>query len=133
MTDEDDRAKAIRNVEDTLVRHPDIAALVGLWSYNGPAILQGVSDAGKLGQVKIIAFDEEVPTLQGIKDGHIAGTIVQQPFEFGYQCVKLLVELADGDRSGVPEGKQIFVPVKTITQDNLDEFWATLNEQLGKS
>lgn len=130
-TDETDRAKAIANVQDTLVTNPDVACLVGLWSYNGPAILNGVRDSGKLGHVKIVAFDEEPETLQGIVDGHIEGTIVQQPFEFGYQSVKLLVQLAKNDKSGVPESKQIFIPVRTITKAEVEEFSKTLREQIG--
>src|SRR5690606_34405125 len=55
-TDETDRGKAVANVQDTLVSHPDVACLVGLWSYNGPAILKGVTDSRKLGQVKIVCF-----------------------------------------------------------------------------
>ena len=130
-TDETDRAKAISNVQDTLVTNPDVACLVGLWSYNGPAILNGVRDSGKLGQVKIVAFDEEAETLQGIADGHIEGTIVQQPFEFGYQSVKLLVQLAKGDKSAVPESKQIFIPVRTIGKAEVEDFRKTLHEQIG--
>jgi ribose transport system substrate-binding protein len=132
LTDETDRAKAMANVQDTLVTHPDVACLVGLWSYNGPAILNAVRDSGKLGQVKIVCFDEEEETLIGVKEGHIAGTIVQQPFEFGYQSVKLLAQLAAGDRSGVPASKQLFVPVKTITMETVDEFRTTLHGLLGK-
>jgi ribose transport system substrate-binding protein len=130
-TDETDRAKAIANVQDTLVTNPDVACLVGLWSYNGPAILNGVRDSGKLGQAKIVAFDEEAETLQGIIDGHIEGTIVQQPFEFGYQSVQLLVKLAKGDRSAVPESKQIFIPVRTIAKAEVEAFRATLQQQIG--
>ncbi|MCL4217496.1 MAG: sugar-binding protein [Candidatus Hydrogenedentes bacterium] len=132
-TDETDRAKAIANVQTTLVSYPDIAALVGLWSYNGPAILNAVRDSGKLDQVKIIAFDEEDETLQGVQDGHIAGTIVQQPYQFGYESVKVLSELAQGDLSSIPESKQIFIPVQTITQANVVEFWSQLKERLNAS
>ena len=128
-TDETDRMKAVANVQDALVAHPDLGCLVGLWSYNGPAILNGVKDSGKLGAVKIVCFDEEDETLQGVKDGHIFGTVVQQPFEFGYRSVQLLVQLAKGDKSGVPESKQIYVPTKLISQDNVDAFWAELEEQ----
>ena len=132
LTDETDRAKAIANVQTTLVAHPDVACLVGLWSYNGPAILNGVRDSQMLDKVKIVAFDEEEETLQGIKDGHIAGTIVQQPFEFGYQSVKLLYQLAKGDRSMIPESKQIFIPVRTIDKSNVDSFWSELKKRMGK-
>ncbi len=132
-TDETDRMKAIQNVQDTLVAHPDVGCLVGLWSYNGPAILNGVRDSGKLGQVKIVCFDEEDEALQGVKDGHILGTVVQQPFEFGYQSVKLLVELAKGDVSNVPESKQLFIPVLTVNQENVEAFWTELKERVGTS
>src|ERR1051325_7735899 len=57
-TDETDRVRAQKNVEDTLVKYPDIACLVGLWSYNGPAIVHGVTAAGKAGQAKIVCFDD---------------------------------------------------------------------------
>jgi len=132
-TDETDRMKAKANAQDAITTHPELDCLVGLWSYNGPAILSGVRAAGKLDVVKIVCFDEEAETLQGVKDGHISGTIVQQPFEFGYQSVKLLVDLAKGDRSRVPADQRIIVPVKTITQQSVDEFWAQLKEQTGKS
>lgn len=132
-TDETDRARAIANVQDALVKHPDLACLVGLWSYNGPAILNGVRTSGKLGQVKIVCFDEEEETLQGVKDGDIFGTIVQQPFEFGYESVVMLAALARGDRSAVPEGGQKFIPTLSITRENVEAFWARLNELTGKS
>ncbi|MBX7257974.1 MAG: sugar-binding protein [Candidatus Hydrogenedentes bacterium] len=132
LTDETDRAKAMSNAQDTIVKYPDVACLVGLWSYNGPALLNAVRDSGKEGQVKIVCFDEEEATLLGVSQKAIEGTIVQQPFEFGYQSVKLMNQLAKGDRSGIPESKQIFVPVKTITAENVEEFRATLSQQIGR-
>ncbi len=132
-TDETDRAKAMANVQDTLITHPDVGCLVGLWAYNGPAILNAVRDSGKLDQVKIVCFDEEDETLQGVLDGHIVGTIVQQPFAFGYQSVRLLCELAAGDESRVPPNKQIFIDVLSVTQEKAAAFWAQLKELTGKS
>lgn len=132
-TDETDRAKAVANVEDTILSKPEITCLVGLWSYNGPAILNGVRSSGKLGQVKIVCFDEEDVTLQGVKDGHIFGTVVQQPFEFGYQSVKMLAELAKGNKSVIPETKQLFIPTLSIKQDSVDAFWTRLKSMTGKA
>ena len=63
-TDDTDRVRAKANVSDTLVKYPAVAGLVGLWSYNGPAILDAARDAGKIGQVKIVCFDEEDQTLE---------------------------------------------------------------------
>ena len=38
---------------------PKIDLLVGLWSYNGPAIRDALKASGKAGRVKAVAFDEE--------------------------------------------------------------------------
>ena len=132
-TDDTDRVRAKSNVADTLVRYPDIAALVGLWSYNGPAIVNAVREANKVGKVKIIAFDEEDETLAGIKDGSIYATVVQQPFEFGYQAIKLMRQYLQGDKSAIPPGKQIFVPTLIIKPDNFDEFTKKINQLRGRS
>jgi ribose transport system substrate-binding protein len=131
-TDDTDQVRAKANVSEMLVSHSDVAALVGLWSYNGPAILNAVRDAGKIGAVKIIAFDEDDETLTGVKAGAIVGTVVQQPFEFGYQSVMLLERTLKGDRSGIPASKQLFIPTMVIRQNNVDEFRTKLTQLRGR-
>jgi ribose transport system substrate-binding protein len=132
-TDNADRVAAKKNAADTLVKYPDISALVGLWSYNGPAILSAVKEAGKVGKVKIIAFDEEDDTLAGIKEGAIYATVVQQPFEFGYRSIQLMSKVIGGDRSGIPPSKQDYVPTLIIKKDNVDQFTADINKLRGRS
>jgi ribose transport system substrate-binding protein len=132
-TDDTDRARAKTNAADALVKYPDIAAMVGLWSYNGPAILNAIKDANKVGQVKIICFDEEDETLAGVKDGSIFATVVQQPFEFGYQSVKIMAQILGGDKSAIPAGKQINVPTLIIKQDGVDEFQKKINGLRGRT
>lgn len=131
-TDNTDRVRAKSNASDTLVNNPDIAGMVGLWSYNGPAILSAVKEANKLDKVKIVAFDEEDQTLSGIKEGAIYATVVQQPFEFGYQSIALMAKILNGDRSQIPAGKQIFVPTKAIKQDNVDAFIQEISALRGR-
>jgi ribose transport system substrate-binding protein len=130
-TDDTDRVRASQNVADTLVKYPDIAGLVGIWSYNGPAIVNAVKTAGKTGKVKIITFDEEDDTLQGIKDGIVDATVVQNPYEFGHQSVLLMTKKLRGEELQIPENKQVIVPTRAIDKSNLDEFWTTLKTLRG--
>lgn len=132
-TDNTDRVRAKSNAADTLVKYPQVAALVGLWSYNGPAILGAVRDAGKIGKIKIIAFDEEDETLAGIKDGAIYATVVQQPFEFGYRSMELMAKYLNGDKSVIPASKQIFVPTLAIKKDGIEAFITKVNQLRGRS
>lgn len=131
-TDNTDRVRAKSNASDTLVNNPDIAGMVGLWSYNGPAILSAVREANKIGKVKIIAFDEEEETLSGIKDGAIHATVVQQPFQFGYKSMELMAKILNGDRSGIPESKQIFVPTIAVKKETVEEFTREINALRGR-
>ena len=132
-TDDTDRVRAKANAADALVKYPDLAGLVGLWAYNGPAILSAVKDANKVGQVKIVCFDEEDDTLKGVKDNSIYATVVQQPYEFGYQAINVIAKILNGDRSMIPPSKQIFVPTLVIKKDNVDEFTKRLNQLRGRT
>ena len=132
-TDDTDTVRAKANAADTLVKYSDIAALVGLWNYNGPAILNAVKDAGKVGQVKIVCFDEDDATLAGVKDGSIFATVVQQPYEFGYQSVQLMARVLGGDRSIIPADKLKIIPTVVIKKDNVDEFTKKINQLRGRN
>jgi ABC-type sugar transport system substrate-binding protein len=71
-----------------------------------------VREANKTDKVKIIAFDEEDETLTGLKTARSMRLSVQQPFEFGFRSMELMSKILNGDKSGVPASKQIFVPTK---------------------
>jgi len=132
MTDQFDRARAKSNVEDALIRNPDLSAAVGLFEYNPPMILEALDRAGKLGQVKVMAFDENDATLQGIKDGNVVATIVQNPYQYGYKSVEVLNELHKGNKQVIPESKFIDIPARVIDQSNVDAFWKEIKDRLGK-
>lgn len=132
LTDGFDLAKAKANAEDTLSRHPEIDAMIGLFAYNPPAILQALEQAGKLETVKVIGFDEDAQTLAGIRDGKVHGTVVQNPYEYGYQSVKVLHALAGGDASAVPADPFIDIAGRQIRKDNVEAFWADLKAKTGK-
>ena len=132
-TDNTDRVRAKSNASDTIVNNPDIAGMVGLWSYNGPAILSAVKEANKVDKIKIVAFDEEDETLNGVKDGAIYATVVQQPFEFGYRSMELMAKVLNGDKSQIPASKQIFVPTLAIKKADVEEFTKKINALRGRS
>jgi ribose transport system substrate-binding protein len=132
LVDGNDIPKAKSLAEDALNRNPDLAAMIGLWEYNPPAILEALTQAGKLGEVKVIGFDENDQTLQGIKDGTVVGTVVQDPYNYGYKSIEVLSELHKGNEDVIPESKFIDIPARTITKENVDDFWAITKERLSQ-
>lgn len=132
LTDNFDQDKAKTNAEDALARYPDLAAMVGLFAYNTPAILQALERGNKLTEVKVISFDEDAQTLLGIQKGTVYGTVVQNPYMYGYKSIEILNAILGGDTSMIPESKFINIEGRLIRKDNVDEFWADLKSKLGQ-
>jgi len=130
--DDIDQTRAKRNVEDTITAHPEINCMVGFYSYNTPRIYEALKEAGKIGKVTIIGFDEDPITLGGVKEGTIVGTVVQQPYEWGYQGMRDMAKYLEGDKSFIPANHLIIVPTKIIDKSNVDAFWTELKARQGK-
>ena len=129
-TDNSEEPTCQRRAEDLLSIRSDVDCLIGLWEYNPPALLRAVRDS-KLAKKPLIAgFDENFATLEGIKSGEIIGTVVQDPYQFGYQSIKILAGLAKGDdsvlkRPDIDSDKRIYIPhriiVKTAGQEQIGD------------
>jgi ribose transport system substrate-binding protein len=132
LLDQFDRAKAKTYVEDTLTRNPDVGCMVGLFAYNPPIILEALGRMNQLGKVKVVAFDEADETLEGVTAGHVHGTVVQNPYEYGYQSIKLLKSIASGDQSVIPASGFIDIPARLIRRDNVEDYRKDLKAKLGQ-
>ncbi|MGH7992458.1 MAG: substrate-binding domain-containing protein [Limisphaerales bacterium] len=129
LADETKGTLALKNAQDALAKYPDLAGMVGLYSYDGPAILTAVRGAGKAGQVKIVCFDAESDTLAGIAAGDIYGTIVQKPFSIGRETIFRMGEYLRGDETQLAGGK-IFITTHAVTKDNVAAYQASLKALL---
>lgn len=132
ITDQGKPEVALAKAEDALNTYTDIKAMVGLFGYNPPAIYQALRKADQLGKIAMIGFDENDVTLQAVKDGDCIGTVVQNPFEYGYQSVEVLTRLLRGDEAAIPDSKYIDIAPRKITADNVDEFWDDLRAKKGQ-
>jgi len=130
-TDGGGQTKAKANAEDTLSKYPDIDLLVGLWAYNTPQIYDALKAAGKEGEVKFVGVDEDQQTLRGIVAGDILGTVVQQPYEFGYQSIIKMARYIEDDTSVVPENELDIVPTQVIDASNVEAFIEWVQATLG--
>src|ERR1017187_2779815 len=108
LADGTQSAVALKNAQAALAKHPDLAGLVGLYSYNGPAILAAVRGAGKAGQVKIVCFDDDNETLAGVAAGDIYGTVVQISTRIGYETISRMDKYLGGDKTQLPESNILF-------------------------
>lgn len=131
LTDQFDRAKGKANAEDALAKYPDLGCMVGLFAYNPPLMLEALAQAGKLNKVRVVAFDEDDATLEGIQKGTVHGTVVQNPYMYGYKSVEVLHAILTGAPDAIPEDRFIDIPARQIRKDSVDAFWADLKEKTG--
>lgn len=99
LEDTFDRTKARSNVESALDRHKDLNALVGIWAYNTPQIVSVVTDRKIRDKTKVLAFDAAEATIRGMQEGNVDVMLVQNPFQMGYDGVKLMVALINKDEA----------------------------------
>jgi ribose transport system substrate-binding protein len=103
---------ALSNAQTAMQKYPDLAGFVTFYSYDGPAAGQAVKQAGKTGQVKIVAFDAEPETQRLLQEGVVQVMIGQRVYFYGYlsgyamyagsvlgkdELMKLLDPYLDGD------------------------------------
>ena len=137
-TDGSKEPECLAKAEDLLNKYPDVACLVGLWEYNPPALLRAVRNSKIKQKPAIVAFDENPQTLDGIRKDEIVGTIVQNPYEFGYQSIKVLAGFAHGKEDvlknwpGITSDHAIFIDHRVIVKNNVDEFEASVKKILGQ-
>lgn len=122
QTNNDDEEQATTVAESILSRFPALTAFFGANASGGPGAARAVKQAGKVGQVTIVGFDDTPICLQFIKEGVIKATVAQRPREMGYRCVRILVQ---ANRGLKPESEIIDTGVTVITADNVDQFLGT--------
>ncbi|MFN0198834.1 MAG: substrate-binding domain-containing protein, partial [Planctomycetaceae bacterium] len=104
MGDDTDRTKARDNVRNAIRNHADkLTTLVGIWSYNAPAIVDIVKELGVRDKVTVVVFDAEPLAIEEMANGQIDAMVVQNPYQMGYQGVRLLKALVENDQPVVAE------------------------------
>ena len=119
LTDGGDRDRALQLATEAIKANSNVKCVVGLNSHNAPALAKAIEQSGKLGQVKIVGFDADKETLDGIEAGHIHATIMQDQHGCGFQTVRILAENARGDTSGLPMFQRRTLPVEPVTKANI--------------
>ncbi len=83
-------------------------------------VVDAVQAAGATGKIIVVSVDGIPDGLEAVKQGSLAGTVMQYPEAMAYLAVEALIKKLNGE--SVPE--KIDSPVKLITKDNLaDAGW----------
>lgn len=110
-----DTAKSLNISSDELTGHPDLKGIFNACAASvGDA--QAVKAKGRVGKVKIVAFDPSPEVLPLFDDGTISAIIAQDPYQMGYQGVAAI----DAFIKKQPlKTKNVLLPPVLITPQNV--------------
>ncbi|PEJ57788.1 sugar ABC transporter substrate-binding protein [Bacillus sp. AFS002410] len=100
--------------ENMMRNNKDISIMVGTSALDAIGILNASKNL-KLNQVEIFGFDNIEGTLQAVQDDSIKATVIQKPYEMGYQSVGLLIDSLHGKAIH----KENFTPTEVVTKETL--------------
>jgi len=108
-----DMNRAQSMAADSITKHPDASVLLGLYSYNGPRIALEASKNPDFRKKALIAcFDLDEQLIEHLEQGNVDFTVVQNPYEIGYQAIRMLKAMAEDDKKLLgellPNGKDSY-------------------------
>ncbi|WP_207652901.1 sugar ABC transporter substrate-binding protein [Anaeromicrobium sediminis] len=111
-------ALAMTVMENILQSNPDLKAVFCTNALMGLGAMEAIDAKGKLGDIKIIAFDTQTDVLNAIKDGKMDSVVAQSPYNMGYEAVKNAVKHINEE--DVP--KVVDTGTDLITEENVNEY-----------
>ncbi len=86
-----------RVTADALQAHPDLRGIFAINDPSGLGAWTALNQAGKAGQVVIVAFDGQLEGKQAIREGKIYADPIQFPAQMGTGTVQNIVKYLDGE------------------------------------
>jgi len=106
-------------MEDILVAHPDINLLVAENDAMAMGALKAIQEAGKSGEILIVAYDGQKEAYELIIEGKFGATALNSPEELARLVVASVVKYLNGEQLD----KVIHTPAVVITRDNVDQYY----------
>jgi ribose transport system substrate-binding protein len=131
VNDKADPSYAPTAYAQAIQAHPDLSGIGGTDGDSGKGAALAVKEAGKQGQVKIIAMDRNPDMLPFIEEGTITGAVAQKSYVESFLGVHLLHWLntnsmkvvADPKAAGInPLPEKIVTGVMRVTKENVAQF-----------
>jgi ribose transport system substrate-binding protein len=114
---DDDPAKAAAQVKAQLAKDPDLKGIFATNIFGSEGAANGLREAGKLGDVKVVGFDAGPAQVKQLEEGLVQALIAQRPADIGRQGVEQAVNAIEGK----PVKEEITTGYVTIERDQLED------------
>jgi ribose transport system substrate-binding protein len=89
--------------------------------YGVQGVITALAEAGKTGEVVVMAPDALPNEVAWIRDGEAYGLIAEKPYDVAYQAVYAALEHLAGERDPVDEPQALEDAFVLLTAENIDD------------
>jgi ribose transport system substrate-binding protein len=114
---QDEPARAASIVKATLAKDADLKGIFATNLFSAEGSANGLREAGKLGDVKIVGFDAGPAQVKQLEEGLVQALIAQKPADIGTQGIEQAVNAIEDK----PVKEKITTGYVTVEKDTLDD------------
>jgi ribose transport system substrate-binding protein len=90
--------ESLAKAQQVLQKHRDsVNGIFAVCEPNATGVLTALEELELAGKVKFVAFDPNVPLINGLKEGKVDGIVLQDPVTMGYEAVMTMVKHLRGE------------------------------------
>ncbi|HUQ69882.1 MAG TPA: substrate-binding domain-containing protein [Planctomycetaceae bacterium] len=110
--------ESLSKAQQVLQKHRDeINGIFAVCEPNATGVLEALNELELANKVKFVAFDPNVPLVNGLKDRKVDGIVLQDPVVMGYQAVMTMMKHLKGE----PVEKRVNTGEYVATPENMNE------------
>lgn len=102
-----------------LNRNDKVNALFCTSALDGIGAAKAIQELNDKGKIKIVCFDNLEETLNNIKNGLVAATVVQKSDEMGYKAVNVIMDKIENKPN---DKSKLLMDVNIINKNNIDTY-----------
>lgn len=97
----------------------DVDGIFAVCEPNATGVLGALREQELAGKVKFVAFDPNADLIQGMKEGHVDGIVLQDPVTMGYEAVIAMVRHIRGEsvKDRISTGENVATPENMSTPE----------------
>ena len=108
--------KAFQVSQNLLNRYGEIDGIFCPNESTVQGMLRALQTAGKAGEVQLVGFDANDSLIEGMKQGHIQGLVIQDPFQMAYEGVATAIAVLRGEEVEPLQNTRVML----ITPENME-------------
>ena len=116
-----DSAQAAQVFSGVLQANPDLKGVWGTNLYGVQGVITALAEAGKTGEVVVLAPDALPNEVDWLRNGEAYGLLAEKPYQVAYQAVYAALENLAGTREPVEEPQALEDAFVLMTADNIDD------------